>query len=76
MKITDTSPDAARVQLEIVRRMTGEERIAITFKLTNLMRRAAAGRIRAENPDWTEAQIKRELLRIAFLPAPLPPGLP
>ena len=72
----DTTPDVEKIRLERLRSMTGEERIAITFQLTNLMRRAAAGRIRAENPDWTEAQIKRELLRIAFLPAPLPPGLP
>ena len=27
-----------------------------------------------EHPEWTEAQVARELLRLAFLPAPLPVG--
>jgi len=73
---SDTRPDVETMRLEALRRMTGEQRIAITFQLTNLMRRAAVGRIRAENPGWSDAQVKRELLRIAFLPAPLPDGLP
>jgi hypothetical protein len=56
--------------------MTGEQRMKIAFKLTDFMRRASLSRIRAEHPEWTDWQVKRELLRIAFLPAPLPPGLP
>ncbi len=31
-------------------------------------------RVRSEHPEWPEAQIKLELLRIAFLPDPLPRG--
>ncbi|WP_325310962.1 hypothetical protein [Longimicrobium sp.] len=54
--------------------MTGEERIRIAFKLSNFMRRSAASRIRTEHPDWTERQVKRELVRVSFLPEPLPPG--
>jgi len=56
--------------------MTGEQRIKIAFKLTDFMRRMALSRIRSEHPEWTEWEVKRELLRIAFLPKPLPPGLP
>ena len=74
--IRDTSPEAAKVQLEILRKMTGEQRMQIAFKLTDFMRRAALSRIRSEHPEWTEWQVKRELLRIAFHPVPLPPGLP
>jgi hypothetical protein len=29
-------------------------------------------RIRHERPEWPETRIARELLRLAFLPAPLP----
>jgi hypothetical protein len=76
MRQRDTSPEAARIQLEILREMTGEQRMKIAFKLTDFMRRATLSRIRAEHPEWTDWQVKRELLRIAFLPAPLPPGLP
>ena len=72
----DTSPEAARVQLEILRNMTGEQRVQIAVDMTNFMRRMTMSRIRAEHPEWTDWQVKRELLRIAFLPDPLPPGLP
>jgi hypothetical protein len=75
MSHTDTHPDAARVQREIIRNMTGEQRVKIVFQMSNFMRSMAISRIRAEHPDWTEWQIKRELLRLAFLPEPLPPGL-
>ena len=76
MRQSDTSPEAARVQLEVLRNMTGEQRISIAFKLTDFMRRATLSRIRAEHPEWSAWEVKRELLRIAFLPDPLPPGLP
>jgi hypothetical protein len=76
MRQRDTSPEAARVQIELLRNMTGEQRIKIAFKLTDFMRRMALSRIRSEHPEWTEWEVKRELLRIAFLPKPLPPGLP
>jgi hypothetical protein len=76
MRQLDTSPEAARVQIEILRNMTGEQRLKIVFKLTDFMRRMALSRIRSEHPEWTAWQVKRELLRIAFLPEPLPPGLP
>jgi hypothetical protein len=76
MRQRDTSPEAARIQLEILREMTGEQRMKIAFKLTDFMRRTALARIRSEHPEWTSWQVKRELLRIAFLPEPLPPGLP
>ena len=32
-------------------------------------------RLQREHPEWSEANIARELLRLAFLPAPLPAGL-
>jgi len=38
-------------------------------------RALAQTRIRLEHPDWHEAKVARELLRLAFLPEPLPPRL-
>ena len=35
----------------------------------------AMARLRAEHPDWTEWEIKRELLRYAFGSEPWPPPL-
>jgi len=56
--------------------MSGEQRVNRVFQMSNFMRTLAVSRIRAEHPDWSEWQVKRELLRLAFLPEPLPSGLP
>ncbi len=70
----DTSPEAAKVQLEIYRRMTGSQRVELAYRISMSMRETAASRIRAEHPEWGEEEIKRELLRLAFFPNPLPRG--
>jgi hypothetical protein len=38
-------------------------------------RELAGKRIRREHPEWPETRVSRELLRAAFLPAPLPASL-
>jgi hypothetical protein len=73
--ISDTTPEAAACQLEIVRTMSGEQRIQLAYEMSIFVREIAAEGIRHDHPDWTGAQIARELLRRAFFPAPLPPWL-
>src|SRR5439155_10863385 len=68
---TDTS-SSAQVQLRIYRAMTGEQRLLIASEMSQFARELAKQRIRQEHPDWPEAQVTRELLRLAFLPEPLP----
>lgn len=70
--ITDISPTAQALQLEIQRSMSGERRMLLAFEMSMFARELSRERIRREHPDWTETQIARELLRLAFLPAPLP----
>jgi hypothetical protein len=52
--------------------MSGEERLLLAFEMSLFARELSRERIRREHPDWPETQIDRELLRLAFLPAPLP----
>jgi len=73
--ITDTSAAAQAIQLEIHRSMTGEQRLLLAFEMSMFARDLCRERLRHEHPEWTEAQIARELLRLAFFPAPLPAGL-
>jgi hypothetical protein len=73
--ISDTSAAAEAVQLEIHRSMSGEQRLLLAFEMSLFARDLCRERIRHEHPQWTEAQIARELLRLAFLPDPLPAGL-
>ena len=67
--------EAEAMQLEILRRMTGSRRLEIALEMTDLAREFSKAGIRARHPDWSEQQVNRELLRIAFLPEPLPEGL-
>ncbi len=74
-EMSDTNPEIASIQEGILRRLTGEERLALALEMSLMMRDLSATRIRQEHPDWSPAQITRELLRYAFLPNPLPAGL-
>jgi hypothetical protein len=70
--VTDTSSAAQAVQLEVQRSMSGEQRLLLAFEMSLFARELNRGRIRHEHPEWQEARIARELLRLVFLPAPLP----
>jgi len=72
----DTSPAAQAVQLDIQRSMSGEQRLLLAYEMSMFGRELNRARLRDEHPEWTEAQIARELLRLAFFPQPLPAGLP
>ena len=72
--MSDTSPAAAALQLRIQSAMSGEQRLLLAFEMSMFARELATDGIRRDHPEWTETQVARELLRLAFLPAPLPPG--
>jgi hypothetical protein len=73
----DTSPEAAVIQASIHRRLTGAQRLQIAVEMSQLAREFALTRLRNVHPDWSDAQLKRELLRYSFLSTgtPLPPPL-
>lgn len=75
MAISDTSPEAQAKQDEILRAMTGEQRMTLAYEMSMFVREIMKEGIQRDHPDWTEAQVKRELLRRAFFPAPLPAWL-
>ena len=61
--LADTTPDAHRRQIEILRKMTPEKRALISFKLSDDVRQNAVAGIKKMHPDFTDIQIRRELLR-------------
>ena len=75
LPVTDTSPAAHAAQLKIQRAMTGEQRLLMALEMSFFARELAKAGIRHDHPEWTEAQVFRELIRRAFLPAPLPAWL-
>lgn len=76
MPLSDTTPAARKRQLEIEAAMTGEERILRALEASLLAREFTKSGICSRHPGWTEAQVARELLRLQFFPAKLPPGVP
>ena len=71
---SDTHPAAAAEQLKVLRAMSGEQRMLIACEMSMFSRELATARLRGEHPEWSDAEISRELLRLAFLPKPLPAG--
>lgn len=74
-RLKDTSPAAAALQTSIHRRLTGADRLRLALEMSIAARELALTRLRRQHPDWSESDLKRELLRYAFLSTPLPPPL-
>jgi len=72
---SDTSPAAEALPLKIQNAMSGEQRLLLALEMSLFARELAKAGIRRDHPEWTEAQVAHELLRLAFFPAPLPVGL-
>jgi hypothetical protein len=68
----DTSPEALALQTDIHRKLGGAGRLLLAFEMSLLVRELAIARLRREHPTWSDPDFKRELLRYAFSPAPLP----
>jgi len=47
----------------------------LAFEMSMFTRELTQAGIQQEHPEWTEQQVQRELLRLAFLPDPLPAKL-
>jgi hypothetical protein len=75
VSIRDTSRAAHDVQLQILRTMTGEERLSLAFEMSLFARELARAGIRHEHPDCDESRGAQDLLRFAFQPDPLPERL-
>ncbi len=62
----DTTIDAAVKQFEVLRRMTLQERAAITFELINNLRGIVEAGIRSRHPDYDDDKVKLAVLRLTL----------
>lgn len=60
----DTSIEARSVHLDILRRMSGPERVAMAFEMSDTARSVAEAGIRLRHPDATDEQVHDELLAV------------
>jgi hypothetical protein len=62
--LRDTAPEIRRRQIEVYRGMRPDERVALAVALSEDVRRIALEGIRDRNPEFDEARVHREWLRI------------
>lgn len=60
----DTSVGARRVQIEALRRLDGPRRLQMALRMSDDSREITLAGIRHRHPDWTDAEVHRELLRL------------
>ena len=72
MALSDTTPEIEAMQIRIIRSMTAEERLLLALEMSLFSREIMKTGVRMDHPDWTEDEVRMEILRRAFLPAPLP----
>ena len=70
MKLSDTSKDAEKVQLEILIRMGPEGRLRAGIELSRMSRQLLAEGIRMRHPDYDDHQVRLAAIRLT-LPADL-----
>ncbi|MEO6055421.1 MAG: hypothetical protein ABIQ49_01140 [Gemmatimonadales bacterium] len=71
----DTTTTAAAAQAHAQRQLGGPGRLRLAFEMSILARNLTLAGLRRAHPDWSPAQLHRELLRLCFLPDDLPPPL-
>ena len=60
----DTTLDAFRVQIEVLRRLGVEGRSRMTFQLCDQVRQLAAAGVRSRHPEYTDEQIRLAVIRL------------
>ncbi|MBI4548451.1 MAG: hypothetical protein HY707_10745 [Ignavibacteriae bacterium] len=64
MRPLDTSPEAERVQIEIFRAMSLEQRLHISFELNQTCQNLASVGVRLRHPDYDDEKIRLAVIRM------------
>jgi hypothetical protein len=60
----DTSAAARDIQIEALRRLDGPTRFRLALEMSEEARQVTLAGIQHRHPDWTDAAVHRELLRL------------
>ena len=60
----DTTADAARVQTEVWRSMTGARRVELMAEMSENVRNIKAQGVRSRHPDYTDQQVRLAVIRL------------
>ena len=62
----DTSPDAHEVQRRLYAGLSGRERVAIAFRLSDVVRTVAMSGIRHRHPQYSDDQVRHAYARLVL----------
>jgi len=62
----DTSPEAERVQIEIFRKMTPEQRLRVASELTQAERKSLAAGVKMRHPTYNDEQVRLAVIRLTL----------
>lgn len=66
MRPLDTPPESHRVQIEALRRMSPDRRMAMAVELTDEVRKIAENAVRRRHPDYDDETVGRALFRLFY----------
>ena len=58
----DTTPEAQRMQYEMMRRLSPEQKLSLAFSLTNMMRQLVVADLRHRFPQADDEEIRRRFI--------------
>lgn len=66
MPVSDTSPRAAALQLQMYREAGSARRAQIAVELSDAVRATAMAGIRRRHPEYSDRDVKAEFLRLLY----------
>lgn len=63
MAISDTTPRVAKLQAEILKSMSGTERLRLAIDMSDVMRALTFARLTREHPGSSQRDLVRQFLR-------------
>ncbi len=61
--MNDTSEQAARIQMNIYRRLDPAVRLRLAYDMSMFVRALALARLKEQHPTWSHTDLQRELTR-------------
>jgi hypothetical protein len=69
MAVTDTSPQAAALHLELYRSLSPADRVQIAVDLSDAVRETALDGIRRRHPEYSDEAVAEAFLMLLYGPA-------
>ena len=66
MAVSDTTPRAAAIQLQLYRKAGAARRVQIAVELSDAVRETALAGIRRRHPEYSEEEVKADFMRIVY----------